>query len=101
MNEEHITFQVDGKKFTTKLVSDIKPQNKVHYYTINESKDIINLILAEDNITEVIEDDDESHPIIIESEENSISSDSKVEMIPGNLKGKFLDKVIAFYKNKC
>src|SRR6266540_1757163 len=38
MNKERITFQVDGRKFTTKLVPDVKPQNKVHYYTMNESK---------------------------------------------------------------
>src|SRR6266498_4840395 len=35
MNEEQITFRVDGRKFTTKLVPDVKPQNKVHYYTMS------------------------------------------------------------------
>jgi len=43
----------------------------------------------------------ESYPIIVESEEDSTSSDSETEMIPDNLKGKFLDEVIALYKNKC
>src|SRR6266498_4125216 len=31
INEERITFRVDGRKFITKLVLDTKPQNKVHY----------------------------------------------------------------------
>ncbi len=80
MNEEWITFWVDRKKFTTKLVPNTKPQNKIHYYIMSES---------------------ESYPIIVESEEDSTSSDSETEMIPDNLKGKFLDEVIALYKNKC
>src|SRR6266498_2784939 len=45
MNEERITFKVDGRKFITKLVSDVKPQNKVHYYTMSESEDIIDFTL--------------------------------------------------------
>src|SRR6266498_3354705 len=65
MNEERITFRVDGRKFTIKLILDIKPQNKVHYYTMSGSEDIIDLTLIEDdNITEALEDDDESHPIM-------------------------------------
>ena len=85
MNEERITFRIDGRKFITKLVSDTKPQNKVHYYTMSESEDIINL--TEDDITEVLKGDDESHPIMIESEEESISSDEDIRLIPSILKG--------------
>src|SRR6266542_2955717 len=100
MNEERITFRVDGKKFTTKLVSDIKSQNKVHYYTMSESEDIIDLTLIEDDITEVLDGDDKSHPIMIESEEESTSSDEDTTLIPNQLKGKFLDDTIASYKAK-
>ncbi len=101
MNKEWIIFQVDRRKFTTKLILNTKSQNKVYYYTISKSEDIINLTLTEDNITEVIEGDDKGHPIMIESEKDSILSNSKTKMIPENLKGKFLDEVIASYKNKC
>src|SRR6266498_1570090 len=101
MNEERITFRVDGRKFTTKLVLDTKPQNKVYYYTMSESEDIIDLTLTEDNITEVLDEDDESHPIMIESEEESTSSDKDTILIPSQLKGKFLDDAIASYKAKC
>src|SRR6266536_2257626 len=101
MNEERITFRVDERKFTTKLVSDTKPQNKVHYYTMSESEDIIDLILTEDDITEAMDGDDESHPIMIESEEESTSSDEDTILIPSQLKGKFLDEAIASYKAKC
>ena len=101
MNEERITFRVDGRKFTTKLVPDTKPQNKVHYYTMNESEDIIDLTLTENDITEAMDGDDESHPIMIESKEESTSSDEDTTLIPSQLKGKFLDDAIAFYKAKC
>jgi len=101
MNEERIIFRVDKRKFTIKLVPDTKPQNKVHYYTISESEDIINLILTEDDITKAFEGDDESHPIMIESEEESTSSDKDTTLIPSQLKGKFLDNAIASYKAKC
>src|SRR6266542_4449493 len=101
MNEERITFRVDGRKFITKLVPDVKPQNKVHYYTMSKSEDIIDLILTEDNIIETLEGDDKSHPIMIESEEDSTSSDENTTLIPSQLKGKFLDDVIASYKAKC
>ena len=101
MNEEWITFWVDGRKFITKLVPDTKPQNKVHYYIMSESEDIIDLTLMEDNITEALKGNNKSHPIMIKSEESSTSSDSETEMIPGNLKGKFLDEAITSYKNKC
>src|SRR6266498_4271747 len=100
MNEERITFRVDGRKFTTKLVLNTKPQNKVHYYTISESEDIIDLTLIEDDI-EALEGNDESHPIMIESEEDSTSSDEDTTLIPSQLKGKFLDDAIASYKAKC
>jgi len=86
MNEERITFRVDGKKFTTKLVPDTKPQNKVHYYTMSESEDVIDLILTEDDITEAMEGDDESHPIMVESEEKSTSSDEDTRLILSRLK---------------
>ncbi len=101
MNEERITFRVDGRKFTTKLVSDVKPQNKIHYYTMSESEDIINLTIIEDEKTEAMDGDDESRPIMIESEEKSISSDEDTTLIPTQLKGKFLDDAIASYKVKC
>src|SRR6266545_5180495 len=101
INEERITFKVDGRKFTTKLVPDVKPQNKIHYYMMSESEDVIDLTLTEDDITEVIDGDDESHPIMIESEEKSISSDEDTTLIPNQLKGKFLDNAIASYKAKC
>jgi len=68
---------------------------------MSESKDIIDLTLIENNITEALKEDDESYLIIIESEEENISSDGKMKMISGNLKGKFLDKAIASYKTKC
>ncbi len=67
---------------------------------MNELKNIIDLTLTEDDITEVLEGENESHPIMIKSKENSISSDSKIEMISKKLKGKFLDKAIVSYKNK-
>jgi len=87
MNEERITFRVDGRKFTTKLVPDVKPQNKVHYYTMSKSDDIINLTLTEDDITEAMNRDDKSHFIMIESEEESTSSDENATLIPSQLKG--------------
>ncbi len=82
MNKEQITFRVDGKKFTIKLVPDVKPQNKVHYYTMSESEDIIDLTLTEDDITKALEGDDERHLIMIESEEKNISSDENTILIP-------------------
>ncbi len=68
---------------------------------MSESEDIIDLTLMEDNITEALKGNNKSHPIMIKSEESSTSSDSETEMIPGNLKGKFLDEAITSYKNKC
>ncbi len=91
---------MDGRKFTTKLVSDVKLQNKVHYYTMSKSEDIIDLTLTEDDITEALDRDDESHPIMIESEEESTLSDENMTLIPNQLKGKFLDDTIASYKAK-
>ncbi len=101
MNEERITFKVDGRKFTTKLVPDTKPQNKVHYYMMSKSEDVIDLTLTKDDITEAMDEDDESHPIMIKSEEESTSSDEDMTLIPSQLKGKFLDDAIAAYKAKC
>ncbi len=82
MNEEWITFRIDRRKFTTKLVSNTKSQNKVHYYTISKSEDIIDLTLTEDDITKILEGDDESYPIMIESEEESTLSDEDTTLIP-------------------
>ena len=45
--------------------------------------------------------DDESRPIMIESEEESTSSDKDITLILNQLKGKFLDDAIASYKAKC
>src|SRR6266496_2746927 len=101
MNEERITFRVDERKFTTKLIPDTKHQNKVHYYTMSESEDIINLTLMEDDVTEVLKGDDESHPIMIESEEKSTLSDENTTLIPNRLKDQFFDNAIASYKAKC
>ncbi len=101
MNEERITFRVDGRKFTTKLVSDVKSQNKVHYYTISKSEEIIDLTLIEDDIMEALEGDDESHPIMVESEEKSTSSNEDTTLIPSRLKSQFLDDTITSYKAKC
>ncbi len=86
MNEKRITFRVDGRKFITKLVPDVKLQNKVHYYIMSESEDIIDLTFTEDDITETLKGDDESHSIMIESEEESISSDENTRLIPSRLK---------------
>jgi len=83
------------------LVPDAKPQNKVYYYIMNESEDIIDLTLTEDDITEALKGDDESYPIMIESEEENISSDEDTKLIPSRLKGQYLDEVIVSYKNKC
>ncbi len=92
---------MDRRKFTTKLMPDAKPQNKVYYYTMSElSKDIIDLTFIEDNITEALEDNDESYPIMIKSEEKSTSSDEDTKLIPSRLKGQYLDEAIVFYKNK-
>ena len=101
MNEKRIIFRVDERKFTTKLVPDIKLQNKVHYYTMSESEDIIDLTLTEEDVTEAMDGDDESCPIMIESEEKSTSSNEDTTLIPNQLKGKFLDNAIASYKAKC
>jgi len=101
MNEKRITFKVDGRKFTTKLVPDTKPQNKVHYYTMSESEEIIDFILIENDITKTLEGDDESHLIMVELEEESTSSDENATLIPSRLKGQFLDNAIASYKARC
>src|SRR6266498_3708590 len=101
MNEERITFRMDGRKFITKLVPNVKPQNKVHYYTMSESEDVIDLTLIEDDITKALEGDDESYPIMVELEEESTPSDEDTNLIPNQLKGKFLNDAIASYKAKC
>ena len=68
---------------------------------MSKSENIIDLTLTEDDNTEAIDGDDKSHPIMIESEEESISSDEDTTLIPSQLKGKFLDDAIASYKAKC
>ena len=68
---------------------------------MSESEDIIDLTLIEDDITEALEGDDESHPIMIESEEESTSSDEDNRLISSRLKGQYLDEAIASYKAKC
>ncbi len=68
---------------------------------MSESEDIINLTITEDDIAEAMEGDDETHLIMIKLEESNTSSDKKTKLIPSKLKGKFLNKTIAFYKNKC
>ena len=68
---------------------------------MSELEDIIDLTLIEDDITEALDRDDESYPIIIDSENESISSDEDITLIPNQLKGKFLDDTIASYKAKC
>jgi len=68
---------------------------------MSESEDIINLTLTKDDITEALDGDDESHLIMVDSEEESTSSDEDTTLIPNQLKGKFLDDAIAFYKAKC
>ena len=68
---------------------------------MSESKDVIDLTLTEDDIIEVMDGDDESRPIMIESEEESTSSDKDITLILNQLKGKFLDDAIASYKAKC
>jgi len=84
MNEKYITFHVDKRKFTTKLVLDDKSNNRIYYYTMSELENIIDLTLIENDITEIIEDDDKGHPIMIDSKKNDISSESnsKTEQIP-------------------
>src|SRR6266498_3719942 len=101
MNKEWITFKVDGRKFTTKLVPDVKLQNKIHYYTMSKSEDIIDLTLTEDNMIEAMKGDDESYLIMIKLEKESTSSDEDTSLILSHLKGKFLDDAIASYKAKC
>ncbi len=54
---------------------------------MSESKNIIDFTLTEDDITETLEGYDESHPIMIESEEESISSDEDIRLILSKLKG--------------
>ncbi len=73
MNEKCIIFQIDERKFITKLILNVKLQNKVNYYTISKLEDFINLTLIKDDITETMKGDNEVHPIMINLEENDIS----------------------------
>ena len=68
---------------------------------MSESENIINLTLIEDDIAEALKGDDESRFIMIESEKKNTSLDNEMEMIPSNLKDKFLDEAITSYKAKC
>jgi len=53
---------------------------------MSESEDIIDLTLIGDD-TKALEDDDESHFIMIESEEESTSLNKSTTLIPSQLKG--------------
>jgi len=79
----------------------MKPQNKMYYYIMSELENIINLTLTKDDITEVMKGNNKSHSIIVKLEKDSTPSDGETEIIPGNLKGKFLNEAITSYKNKC
>ncbi len=79
MNEKWITFHIDERKFITKLVPNTKFNNNIHYYTINESKNIIDFTLIEDDTTKAIEGNDKGYLIIVKSEKNEILSDSKIK----------------------
>ncbi len=68
---------------------------------MSKSEDIIDLTLIEDDITEALEGDNKSHPIMIKSKEESTLSDEDTSLIPNRLKGKFLDEAIVSYKAKC
>jgi len=68
---------------------------------MNESENIIDFTLTEDNIAKALEGNDESYLIMVESEEESTSSDKDTRLIPNRLKGKFLNDAIDFYKAKC
>ncbi len=68
---------------------------------MSESEDVIDLTITDDDVTEAMDGDDESRPIMIDSEEESTSSDEDTTLIPNQLKGKFLDDAIASYKTKC
>ncbi len=68
---------------------------------MSESKDIIDLTFIGEDVAKTLKGNNESHPIMIESEENSTLSDDEIEIIPDNLKSKFLNEAIASYKNKC
>ncbi len=101
MNEERITFRVNERKFTTKLVPDNKSQNKIQYYIMSESEDIIDLMLTDEDMIETLEGDDKSYSIMIKSEKESSLSDEDTVLIPSWLKNQFLDDAIASYKAKC
>ena len=49
---------------------------------MSELEDIINFTFPEDNITKALGGNDESYPIMIKSEEESISSDENTKLIP-------------------
>src|SRR6266536_3579455 len=68
---------------------------------MSESEDIIDLTITDDDVTEAMDGDDESRPIMIDSEEENTSSDEDTILISNQLKGKFLDDAIASYKAKC
>jgi len=52
------------------LIFDIKPQNRINYYTISKKEsDIINLILIEDDLKEV-KGESKENPIIIDLAES-------------------------------
>ncbi len=63
MNKKNITFKVNRRKFTTKLILNIKSQNKIYFYIISNLKksNVIDLTLIENKII----GDDKENPIII------------------------------------
>ncbi len=48
---------------------------------MSESEDIIDLTITKDDTMKVLEGDDESHPIMIELEKESTSSDEDTTLI--------------------
>ncbi len=88
---------MDGRKFTTKLISDTKSQNKIHYYIMNELEDIIDLTIIEDDLIEVMKDNNKQYLILINLKENDTSSesDSEIEII---WRANFLMKQLLFIK---
>ena len=49
---------------------------------MSKSEDIIDLTFTKDDRIEALKGDDESHPIMIESEEENTSSDEDTRLIP-------------------
>jgi len=52
---------------------------------VSELKDVIDLILTEDDSMKAMKGNNKGHPIIIDLEENNTSLDSETEIISSNL----------------